>query len=80
MVLCSRNAHDQNVLVRQPQWDQHGRHSWKEKQASLEGSFCISIDRFSIWRYVHATEGEIMLKRTLVILVLALAQFGCGYQ
>jgi len=24
---CSRNAHDQNVLVRRPQWDQHGCHS-----------------------------------------------------
>ena len=36
---CSRNAHDQNVLVRRPQWDQHGRHSRREKRASLEGSF-----------------------------------------
>jgi len=36
---CSRNAHDQNVLVRRPQWNQHGCHSMREKQASLEGSF-----------------------------------------
>jgi hypothetical protein len=36
---CSRNAHDQNVLVRRPQWDQHGRHSSREKRASLEGIF-----------------------------------------
>ena len=24
MALCSRNAHDKNVLVRRAQWDQHG--------------------------------------------------------
>ena len=35
---CSRNAHDQNVLVRRPQWDQHGCHSMREKRASLEGA------------------------------------------
>jgi hypothetical protein len=34
---CSRSAHDQNVLARRPQWDQHGCHSTNEKQASLEG-------------------------------------------
>ena len=28
---CSRNAHDQNVLVRRAQWDQHGCHSSGEK-------------------------------------------------
>jgi hypothetical protein len=38
LVPCSRNAHDQNVLVRRPQWDQHGCHSMREKRASLEGS------------------------------------------
>src|SRR5207248_10836078 len=26
-VPCSRSAHDQNVLTRRPQWDQHGCHS-----------------------------------------------------
>lgn len=36
---CSRNAHDQNALVRRPQWDQHGCHSMREKRASLEGPF-----------------------------------------
>ena len=36
---CSRNAHDQNVLVRRPQWDQYGRHSMGEKRASVEGSY-----------------------------------------
>jgi len=35
---CSRSAHDQNVLARRPQWDQHGCHSWREKRASLEGA------------------------------------------
>ena len=34
---CSRGAHDQNVLARRPQWDQHGSHSKRDKQASLEG-------------------------------------------
>ncbi len=34
---CSRSAHDQNVLARRPQRDQHGCHSKREKQASSEG-------------------------------------------
>ena len=36
-VLCSRSAHDKNVLARRPQWDLYGCHSretneqaWKE--------------------------------------------------
>jgi len=24
LILCARNAHDQNVLARRPQWDQDG--------------------------------------------------------
>ena len=40
---CSRNAHDQNVLVRRAQWDQHGCHSMREKRASLEGSFIWTV-------------------------------------
>ena len=43
LIPCSRSAHDQNVFARRPQWDQHGCHSKREKQASLEGSF-ISLD------------------------------------
>ena len=39
LIPCSRSAHDQNVLARRPQWDQHGCHSWRERRASLEGSF-----------------------------------------
>ena len=33
---CSRSAHDQNVPARRSQWDQHGSHSKRDKQASLE--------------------------------------------
>ena len=43
LIPCSRSPHDQNVLARRPQWDQHRRHSTREKQASLEGT-CISFD------------------------------------
>jgi hypothetical protein len=32
---CSRNAHDQNVLVRRPQWDQHGCHSRESETSKL---------------------------------------------
>ena len=32
---CSRNAHDQNVLARRPQWDQHGRPSEGKKPNEL---------------------------------------------
>ena len=39
LIPCSRSAHDQNVLARRPQWDQHGCHSKGDRQASLEGSF-----------------------------------------
>ena len=28
--LCSRNAHDQNVLVRRAQWANHSAHDLKE--------------------------------------------------
>jgi hypothetical protein len=37
LIPCSRSAHDQNVLARRPQWDQHGCHSNGEMRASLEG-------------------------------------------
>ena len=35
---CSRNAHDQNVLVRRAQWDQDGYHysGKKYKRALME--------------------------------------------
>jgi len=35
LVPCSRNAHNQNVLVRRPQWDQHGCHSQIGKTSKL---------------------------------------------
>ena len=35
LIPCSRNAHDQNVLVRRPQWDQHGCHSRGGKTSEL---------------------------------------------
>jgi len=38
LIPCSRSAHDQNVLARRPQWDQHGCHSKREKRASLEAA------------------------------------------
>jgi len=31
LIPCSRSAHDQNVLARRPQWDQHGCHSKRER-------------------------------------------------
>jgi hypothetical protein len=41
LVPCSRNAHDQNVLVRRPQWDQRGCHSQKEETSKIGGSMYI---------------------------------------
>ena len=38
LVLCSRNARPEKGLVRRPHFDQHGRPSQEETQASLEGS------------------------------------------
>ena len=35
---CSRNAHDQNVLARRPQRDQHGCHPWESETGELGGS------------------------------------------
>ena len=43
LIPCSRSAHDQNVLARRPQWDQHGCHSKREKQASLQGTYVESL-------------------------------------
>ena len=42
-LLCSRNAHDRNVLVRRAQWKIHQPPSPKGQRASLEGAF-ISFD------------------------------------
>ena len=41
---CSRNAHDQNVLVRRARWDQHRCHSMREERAGLEGASVVSLD------------------------------------
>ncbi len=38
-LLCSRNAHDQNVLVRRAQGEINKPPSLKRERASLEGSF-----------------------------------------
>jgi hypothetical protein len=45
LIPCSRSVHDQNVLARRPQWDQHGYHSDGERQASLEGLFRMVVVR-----------------------------------
>jgi hypothetical protein len=42
-VPCSRSAHDQNVLARRPQWDQHGCHSMRGERASSEGSLMRAV-------------------------------------
>jgi hypothetical protein len=43
-LLCSRNAHDQNVLVRRAQWEINQPPSLKRKRASLEGLSVASLD------------------------------------
>ena len=35
LIPCSRSAHDQNVLARRPQWDQHGCHSQESETSKL---------------------------------------------
>jgi len=40
-LLCSQNAHDQNVLVRCAQWKINQPPSPKRERASLEGSFLV---------------------------------------
>ena len=35
LIPCSRSAHDQNVLARRPQGDQHGCHSWERETSKL---------------------------------------------
>jgi hypothetical protein len=35
LIPCSRSAHDQNVLARRPQGDQHGCHSWESEMSKL---------------------------------------------
>jgi hypothetical protein len=42
---CSRNAHDQNVLVRRAQWDQHGCHSKGRETSELGGIICNLVGR-----------------------------------
>ncbi len=39
LIPCSRNAHDLNVLVRRPQWDQARVPFQERERASLEGAF-----------------------------------------
>src|SRR4249920_2275463 len=56
LIPCSRSAHDQNVLARRPQWDQHGCHSKREKQASMDGSIrCMMVARCAQLRAALAT-------------------------
>ena len=44
LVLCSRNAHDKNVLVRRPHVDQHGCPSRERERVSLEGGYEGRLD------------------------------------
>ena len=37
LIPCSRSAHDQNVLARRSQGDQHGCHSKRERTSELCG-------------------------------------------
>jgi len=58
---CSRNAHDQNVLARRPQWDQHGCPSEGKKPNELG------------WNIKHpqrATDRTTLLIWTLVRIVI----------
>ena len=55
-LLCSRNAHDQNVLVRRAQGEINQPPSLKRERASLEGA-CISFDARSEGAH-RATLGE----------------------
>ena len=41
LIPCSRSAHDQNVLARRPQGDQHGRHSQESETSKLGRSMYI---------------------------------------
>jgi len=48
LILCSRNVHDQNVLVRRAQWDQARvpfperkiKRVWKEHERERDGLLC----------------------------------------
>ncbi len=42
-LLCSRNAHDKNVLVGRAQWKLNQPPSLERERASVEGA-CISFD------------------------------------
>ena len=46
LVPCSRSAHDQNVLARRPQGDQHGCHSLESETSKVGGS--IDIPRHAL--------------------------------
>src|SRR6185503_12390112 len=55
LVPCSRNAHDQNVLVRRPQWDQRSCHSQKEETSRLGG---ITLNSARSMRAVKGSLGH----------------------
>lgn len=58
-VPCSRSAHDQNVLARRPQGDQHRCHSKGERQASLEGALMCAVGaRFRPSSWMEDDDGE----------------------
>ncbi len=38
LIPCSRSAHDQNVLVRRPQWSQQGCHFRESKTGEIQRS------------------------------------------
>ena len=42
-VLCSRSAHDQNVLARRPQLDRHGHHSNGESWVEMYLGQCAQV-------------------------------------
>ena len=44
-LLCSRNAHDRNVLVRRAQWKIYQPPSLERERASLEGSSIHVLNR-----------------------------------
>ena len=50
---CSRSAHDQNVLARRPQWDQHGCHSLESETSKLGRIIERDEDRS-----MHAVKGH----------------------
>ena len=53
-LLCSRNAHDKNVLVRRAQWEINQPPSLKRKRASLEGLLNENYQRLRQAEQVNA--------------------------